>query len=83
MIHLSVLLADVSLPDPLGQKIDSPPTTAAHLSPAFVALAIGALALVVYLLWDFYKQKREERRQRLRIERFREKKFSQVQEPPT
>lgn len=82
MISSAALLADVSLPETLTQKLDTAPATGLHLSPAFVALAIGALALVAYLLWDVYRQKREEKRQRNRLERFREKKFKQVQGPP-
>jgi hypothetical protein len=80
MISSAAFLADVSLPDPLAQN--TAPATGLHLSPAFVALAIGALALVAYLLWDVLRQKREEKRQRNRLERFREKKFKEAQGPP-
>jgi hypothetical protein len=82
MTRPTIVFANVSVPEPLGEKLDSAPPSATHLSPAFVGLAIVALAVVAYLVWDIYRQKREERRQRQRIERFRERKFKQAQEPP-
>jgi hypothetical protein len=82
MIRPLTVLADVNLPDALGQKVDSSPSTSSHFSPLFIGLAVAALALVAYLVCDIYRQKREERRQRQRLERFREKKFKQVHEPP-
>jgi len=83
MICPTTILADAGLPDALTQKIGAQSQNATHFSPAFVGLAIIALAVVGYLLWDVFRQKREERRQRQRIERFREQKFKQVQQPPT
>lgn len=81
MISPAAFLADASLPEPLAQRLDTAHSTGIHLSPAFVMLAAGALALVAYLVWDVVRQKREEKRQRDRLERFREKKFGQAQRP--
>jgi hypothetical protein len=79
----SALLAEVTLPQTLSQKLGPAPAAGLHLSPAFVALAIGALMIVGYLLYDVFRQKREEKRQRDRLERFREKKFKHAEGPPS
>jgi hypothetical protein len=81
ILRPATTLADVALPDPLTQKADVPSSSSPHLSPAFVCLAVFASLLVAYLLWDLYRQKRDERRERQRLERFREKKLNQVPPP--
>src|SRR6266404_4035639 len=75
MSRLTAILADATLPEVPGLNLDSPRPSANHLPPAFVGLAVFALLLVGYLLWDFCRQKHLERQQRLRLESFREKKL--------
>jgi lysylphosphatidylglycerol synthetase-like protein (DUF2156 family) len=82
VIYPKILLADARLPDALAQKLGTRPQNAPHFSPAFFILAAVALCVVAYLMWDVLRQKREERRQRQRLERFREKKLKEAQGPP-
>ena len=77
MIRLNVILADASLPDVPGLSPDSPRQAGTHIQPAFVALAVFALLVIGYLVWDFWRQKQAERRERARLETFREKKFKE------
>jgi len=71
-LFLSPVLADVELP---GLNSNPAPAVATRISPVFVALAAFALLVVGYLVWDFWHQKRTERKQRQRIEQFRRNKF--------
>ena len=66
------LLGDVELP---GANMDTPSPVVSHISPAFISLAVFALLLVGYLVWDFCRQKTVERRERQRLERFRQGKL--------
>jgi len=68
-------LGDVELPG--GQGLDSQHQTAGHMQPALIGLAMLSVAVVAFLGFDFYKQKRNERREREKLERFREKRMRQ------
>jgi hypothetical protein len=75
MIIRSVLiLADVELPGVQG--INAPPP-ATHVQPALVGLAVLALAIVGFLIYDLFRQKHNERQERAKLERFREKRLRQ------
>jgi hypothetical protein len=76
------MLAAAELPGVPGAN---PPSriTAGSVQPLFVAAAVCALGLVIFLVYDFWRQKRVERRQRQRLERFREKRFKQASQVPT
>jgi hypothetical protein len=69
------ILGDVELP---GSDLSLGPArpTGAHIPAAFVGLAVFALALIVFLVWDFCRQKRVEKRERDRLQRFRQKKLA-------
>ncbi|HZR18297.1 MAG TPA: hypothetical protein VFE51_13475 [Verrucomicrobiae bacterium] len=76
MIIRSVLvLADVELPGVQGLNAQPPP--ASHVQPALVGLAVLALAIVGFLVYDLFRQKRNERLERAKLERFREKRLRQ------
>lgn len=81
MLNLSALvrpaiLGDLDLPGN-NLNLDSPRPGAWHVSSAFIALAFGALLLVGFLVWDFCRQKRVEKRERERLHRFRERKLAE------
>jgi hypothetical protein len=72
MIIKSVLiLADVELP---GTEGNAPQQTGTHMQPALVGLAVLALAVVAFLVYDLWRQKLTERREREKLERFRQKR---------
>jgi len=77
MSRLTEILSNATLPEVPGLNLDTPRPTANHIPPGFVGLAVFALLLVGYLLWDFCRQKHVERQQRLRLESFREKKLKE------
>ena len=69
------ILGDVELPGS-GLNLGPARPNGAHIPGAFIGLAILALALIVFLVWDFCRQKRVEKRERDRLQRFRQKKLA-------
>jgi peptidoglycan/LPS O-acetylase OafA/YrhL len=80
MICVDGILAVVDLPG--SQGLNPQPRAFTHISPAFIGLAICALALIGYLVWDFCRQKIAERRERRRLVRFRERKLKKIPNVP-
>ncbi len=80
MLSLTAIIGDVELPG--SQGLTAPARTAAHISPAFIGVAILALALIAFLVWDVCRQKWVERRERQRLERFRDQKRRSVSTVP-
>jgi len=76
------ILSNVDLPDSRGLSLDSRGWSDSHIPLVFVGLAILALALVGYLLWDFLRQKRLERRERQFLVQFREQQLKRGPPPP-
>lgn len=69
------MLGDIELPG-ADQTLEVARPSSARIAPAFIVLALVAMALVVFLIWDFCRQKRVEKRERQRLQRFREKKMA-------
>jgi len=76
---LHSILAEVTLPGSDG--LQSPPSSPTHVQPAVVAVAVAAIGIVAFLGFDFYRQKRAERLERAKLERFREKKLRSASMP--
>src|SRR3569832_320095 len=76
MLNWPAILATVEIP---GSGLNSAPPRAplSRMSPVFIILAVFAIALVAYLAWDFLRQKRVEKKERERLERFRENKMKE------
>lgn len=80
MNSLTAILGEIELSGLQG--VNSPRPTTSHTSPAFVCLAVVALGLIGFLVWDFCHQKHLERRERRRLERFREQRLKQFPTVP-
>jgi hypothetical protein len=76
-----VVLGEVELPQS-GLNPGSNPPSPPHFSAALLAMAVLAVAVVAFLGWDVFRQKRAEKRERRRLERFREKKLNNVSDRP-
>lgn len=71
-----VLLGEVAIPGADGLA----PTTqsSSHMQPALVAVAALAFGIVAFLGIDFYRQKRGERKEREKLERFRQRRLAEM-----
>ena len=78
MLRLVAILAEVELPG--SANLDVPRQSGTPMQPAFIGIAALALAVVLFLVWDVWRQKRVERRERQRLERFREQRITQTAE---
>jgi hypothetical protein len=77
----AAVLGEVELPGS-GLNPGSNPPNPPHFSAALLAMAVLAVAVVAFLGWDVFRQKRAEKRERRRLERFREKKFNNASSQP-
>jgi hypothetical protein len=78
MVRFITILAEVELPGPQALTANATHRVNGQISSAFVGVAALALAVVGFLLWDFCRQKTIERRERQRLERFREKRLKET-----
>ena len=74
-IRSLLILANAELPGAPG--LSAPVSRPAHFQPALVGLAVLALAIVAFLVYDLLRQKRHERREREKLEQFRRKRLEQ------
>ncbi len=75
------LLGDVDLPG--NQGLNSAAHAPGHFQPALVGVAFLAVGLVAFLGFDFFRQKRHERLEREKLERFRAKRLQQGANAPS
>jgi len=77
MLSLRTMLGEVELPGTGGLRPGAGPRGVGHMQPAFIVLAVVAVGLIVFLSYDFFRQKRGERRERKKLQRFRDKRRAQ------
>ena len=65
MLGFITILAETGMPEVPGLALEAPRRAASHIPPVFAGLAVFALALVGYLVWDLWRQKRDERRRQI------------------
>jgi hypothetical protein len=76
-VRFVLLLGAATLPGtdglpPAGQGIS-------HVQPALVGVAALAVAVVAFLGIDFYRQKRVERKEREKLNRFRQRRLAETE----
>ena len=71
----SAVLGEVELPG-AGLSPETARPGSNHFSAPVLAMAVLAVAVVAFLTFDFFRQKRAEKRERRRLERFREKQLN-------